>query len=212
MFVVESKGRSGGLALLWNEEDDITIQNYSSHHITAKVLFMVDKYPRKFMGFYGHPDTMKRKETWKILRYLNTIDPMLWVCGGDFNEIITGTKKFGGRGRASYLMKDFKNTLEVCELHYLGYIGPKFTWNNGCKGGEFTKERFDRITATTNWCTMYPKVEINVGEELSSDHCPIHMVFRGNDSCTRRHRVFRYEARWRGGGKMWESGKTSLAS
>ena len=37
-FTVPSLGRSGGLALLWNDEVDLTIQNYSINHIDAHVL------------------------------------------------------------------------------------------------------------------------------------------------------------------------------
>lgn len=35
MFVVEPMGKSRGLALMWKEEDQLEIQNYSRHHINA---------------------------------------------------------------------------------------------------------------------------------------------------------------------------------
>jgi hypothetical protein len=37
VFVVDCKGRSGGLALLWNSEVQVTIQNYSLQHINAPI-------------------------------------------------------------------------------------------------------------------------------------------------------------------------------
>jgi exonuclease III len=37
LFVVECIGKSGGLALLWNDEINVEIQNFSRHHINAKV-------------------------------------------------------------------------------------------------------------------------------------------------------------------------------
>ena len=37
-------------------------------------------------------------------------------------------------------MENFQNTLEACGLSDLGYKGPKYTWNNGRVGAEFTKE------------------------------------------------------------------------
>jgi hypothetical protein len=37
MFVVDYVGRSGGLALLWKEEVELEIQNYSIQHINALV-------------------------------------------------------------------------------------------------------------------------------------------------------------------------------
>lgn len=35
LFVVEPIGRSGGLALIWKEENMLEIQNYSKWHINA---------------------------------------------------------------------------------------------------------------------------------------------------------------------------------
>lgn len=37
LFVVEPIGRSGGLALLWKEEMDLELYNYSRYHINAIV-------------------------------------------------------------------------------------------------------------------------------------------------------------------------------
>jgi hypothetical protein len=37
VFVVDCKGRSGGLALFWKEELQVVIQNYSMRHINGKV-------------------------------------------------------------------------------------------------------------------------------------------------------------------------------
>ena len=34
---VPSKGRSGGLALLWSKEVRLEIQSYSSHHIDVRI-------------------------------------------------------------------------------------------------------------------------------------------------------------------------------
>jgi hypothetical protein len=37
MFMVDSVGRSGGLVLLWKEDVNLNIQNYSRRHINALV-------------------------------------------------------------------------------------------------------------------------------------------------------------------------------
>jgi hypothetical protein len=62
VFVVDSVGRSGGLALFWREEVDVTVQNYSRRHINAVVKFGDCPHLWKFTGFYGHPEPGKRKE------------------------------------------------------------------------------------------------------------------------------------------------------
>ena len=71
----------------------------------------------KFKGFYGHPKPYKCHEAWTLLHHLKTMEPIPWVYGGDFNEILDASKKVGGVGRTPVLMEAFKNTLEVCELH-----------------------------------------------------------------------------------------------
>ena len=96
MFVVDSIGKSGGLALFWTEDAEVEIQNYSHRHINAKVCSSPDKSQWKLTGFYGHPDPSKRMEAWNLLRHIARIEPMPWVCFGDFNEILSADEKYGG--------------------------------------------------------------------------------------------------------------------
>jgi hypothetical protein len=130
MFVVDCVGKSGGLALLWSDETNVEVQNYSRRHINAKVKTAGGRAEWKFMGFYGHPEASKRCEAWGLLRHLSQYTPLSWVCVGDFNEILDLTEKFGGGGRPRGQMEAFKQTLEDCYLYDLGYRGPRFTWNN----------------------------------------------------------------------------------
>jgi exonuclease III len=63
IFVIDSVGRSGGLILLWKNDINIEIQNYSRRHINAIVSMGRDGVKWKFSGIYGNPETAKRKET-----------------------------------------------------------------------------------------------------------------------------------------------------
>lgn len=55
-------GKKGGLALLWNQNVDLEIINYS-HHIHAKISNNGCNHPGSLQGFYGNPDTSKRLES-----------------------------------------------------------------------------------------------------------------------------------------------------
>ena len=90
------------------------------------------------MGFYGHPDTAKRKEAWNFLRHLSLFQPLQWLCIGDFNKIVDLLEKKGKALRSRSQMMAFQGVLEDCGLHDLGYMGLKFTWNNGRFGEHFT--------------------------------------------------------------------------
>ena len=94
-FTAPSVGRSGGLALLWKQEVDMCIQNFSQHHIDAH---MDSTQPRcwRLTGFYGWPKQHRRKESWALLKHLHSLDSLPWLCIGDFNEILTTIEKSGG--------------------------------------------------------------------------------------------------------------------
>ena len=63
MFVVDPIGRSGGLALYWNDVDGLEIQNFSRRHINAIVKNGTSGCSWKLTGFYGHPDWSRRPES-----------------------------------------------------------------------------------------------------------------------------------------------------
>lgn len=196
MFVVDSVGRSGGLALLWSEEVILDIQNYSCRHINAKITSSVDRMERKFMGFYGHPKAHKRHEAWNLLRHLKLMMPTPWICVEDFNEILDLSKKYGGHGHQRHLMEAFQNTFEFCELFELDYRGPRFTWTNGREGLDFTKEKLDRVVANREWCCLYPRVDVLKEVQLHFDHSSMSIFLMGLLHGRRQSRGFRYEAGW----------------
>jgi ribonuclease HI len=196
MLVVDSVGRSGGLALLWGDDIYLDIQNFSHRHISGVIKNLSGGAPWKFTGFYGHPDVSKRVEAWALIKHLAQLDPIPWVCIGDFNEVLTTSEKLGGSGRANSQMVAFRQTLEFCELTDLGYRGPKFTWSNCQEGSNFIKERLDRGVANAEWRDLFPNSAILVEAILCSDHAPLILCLSGLGGRERRRQRFRYEESW----------------
>lgn len=95
-FGVGSVGKSGGLALLWQGEVELEIQNYSRRHINA-IISLNEGTPWKLTIFYGHPDVSKHEEALSRLRVLATLSLEALVVMGDFNEIVDFFEKQGGR-------------------------------------------------------------------------------------------------------------------
>jgi exonuclease III len=89
MFVVDCRGKSGGLILLWKSMALVEIQNFNNNHINAVIKNSLDRVPWKLTGFYGHPEVSMRRHSWALLRHLATINPTPWLCLGDFNEIVS---------------------------------------------------------------------------------------------------------------------------
>lgn len=93
-FVVNSRGRSGGLCLMWKDPVDVTIHSYSQGHIDCMVTLNSKKW--RFTGFYGHPDTRFRNQSWDLLQRLadlRELKDLPWIIGGDFNEITFDSEK-----------------------------------------------------------------------------------------------------------------------
>ena len=82
-FEVPRVGLGGGLALLWHDNVDIDVQISSSHHIDA--LINQNGVVWRFTGFYGHPETLRRGESWDLMRQLHSSYSLPWFLIGDFN-------------------------------------------------------------------------------------------------------------------------------
>jgi hypothetical protein len=131
------------------------------------------------------------------MQHLLTLQPTPWLCMGDFNEILNLSEKWGACTQANGQMEAFRRTLEDCFLCDLGFKGIKYTWRNGRAGGEFTKERLDRVVANTDWRNLWSDVEVLVLANRSSDHHPILMhVNKKEEYAKRRGKPFRIEASW----------------
>ena len=194
-FVVPSKGRSGGLALLWDEEVDLSITSYTRFHIDAQIKSQEGLW--RFTGFYGHPETAKRKGSWALLKYLKEISPLPWVCMGDFNEILSGDEKAGVHQRPQWQMEDFREAIQVCELYDLGFSGPMVTWNNNRDVEGFSGGRLDRGFGNVLWKEMFRNAMIVNIPVSYSDHMAISLALCSNDQARNRApRLFRFEQAW----------------
>ena len=62
-FMVSSEGKSGGLALFWNQGTDISIQGSTKWYIDAIIDSGGTMGRWRFTSFYEQPETSKREET-----------------------------------------------------------------------------------------------------------------------------------------------------
>ncbi|GJM99752.1 hypothetical protein PR202_ga16882 [Eleusine coracana subsp. coracana] len=79
---------------------------------------------------------------------------------GDFNEVLEASEQAGGITRPERQMEGFRNTVEVCGFHGLGYIGSQYTWDNRQDGGRNVKVRLDRGLATSPFLDMFPETNV----------------------------------------------------
>ncbi|XP_042983221.1 uncharacterized protein LOC122312630 [Carya illinoinensis] len=196
-FVVHSVGLSGGIALLWKEEWEVTIINYTRWHISALVKEEVNGQTWQFTGFYGHLETAKRKGSWQLLEILKLPTPMAWLCARDFNEILHQKEKQGAASRPYKQIEDFRRAVKFCGLQELYSLGQCFTWSNNRRGREFTKERIDRAMVNKEWNELFSFGTCTVLAAVRSDHSPLWISKQKEGNAKRKRKVcFRYEVAW----------------
>ncbi|XVE68128.1 hypothetical protein DITRI_Ditri09bG0044700 [Diplodiscus trichospermus] len=82
-----------------------------------------DEASYRVTGFYSHPQTAKRNETWDLLKALKARSFLPCLCLGNFNEIINIDEKRGGKDRPTRQI-EFRNMINDCELKEILVYGP----------------------------------------------------------------------------------------
>ncbi|KAL0302975.1 UNVERIFIED_CONTAM: hypothetical protein Sradi_6165600 [Sesamum radiatum] len=158
-FYVDSKGKSGDLALLWQKSVDVQLQSFSRYHIDVSIQLIESDDWWRFLRIYGEPDSNKLTEFWNLLCRLHRQSIRLWLCAGDFNEILEHSEKESGPMRAEWQIPNFRNYLSSCELHNMGFHNSVFTWCNNQQEPQTVRERLDRVVQLWHGLKFFPKRE-----------------------------------------------------
>lgn len=132
------------MALFWSSRVQLSLVNYSQHHILMWIKDSGDNFLWLLIGLYGELNTNRRQKIWNLLKVLRPRNQSPWLIVGDFNEVLFHHEKSGGKLRPKKQMQDFKDTLDFYNIHDLGYKGDRCTWSNKYETDTFTKERLDR--------------------------------------------------------------------
>ncbi|PPR87553.1 hypothetical protein GOBAR_AA33151 [Gossypium barbadense] len=160
-LAVNSEGRSGGLALMWRDGMNVSVQNYSKHHIDSMVKLENNKEIR-VTGFYGHANLTLRSSSWDILRRVGDSVREEWIVGGDFNAILNDAEKEGGRRGVRAQMNEFKEVMDELALVDIKPDSGWFTWVNNRSGGGLIKERTDRFIGSVSVVENFPFIATKV--------------------------------------------------
>ena len=93
-WVTPQANRLGCLALFWKNSLKVEVSSSSPNHIDA-VLGETQESRYRLTCLYGFADPAKKCDTWALLRHLQASPSLLWVCAGDFNEILWSHEKCG---------------------------------------------------------------------------------------------------------------------
>ena len=93
-LVVESKGRVGGLCILWTNDLFIKEVEFDGNLIAVNIFDSVTNW--LLVCFYGPPYLSKKKKAWGNLFDLLEAHHVPWACIEDFNFIINNEEELGG--------------------------------------------------------------------------------------------------------------------
>jgi hypothetical protein len=124
----------------------------------------------RFTGFYGDPVRCRRKISWELLEYLRREYDLLWLCAGDFNEILNASEKIGGGDREEWKMDGFRDAVEYSRFTDLGFSGLPYTWNNKQQGARNIKVRLDRGLGDDVFMDQFDSTSVRHIQTTESDH------------------------------------------
>ena len=189
MFEVLRRNKAGGLTLFWKEDFNLDVETFSLNHIDTTI-YKNRSNEWRFIGFYDVPNMQKRHKSWAKLRNLKSMGTSPWLCAKNFNEITRQSEKIGGRTRPHSQMQLFRDALDDCSFMDLGYVGFPYTWHNHF--ADYTIfERLDRVVATNDWFTMFPRTKFHHLDLTTSNHKPLWITPEGMDS--NFHKPFRFK-------------------
>nr|POF17280.1 hypothetical protein CFP56_18392 [Quercus suber] len=171
---------------------DIDVDSTSLNHIDV-IINKGKEDAWRFTGIYGHLESSRKNETWEMIRGLSRKFSLLWLCAGDFNEILKSHKKMGGAPRRESEMRAFRNMVDECELVNLWYTGLKFTWK-GTRPCGTVLERLDRAFANSLWLELNLAIRVQHFRAHLPDHNPI--LIRPEGIVPHRNRPFRFKKLW----------------
>ena len=190
-WVTPKINRLGCLALFWKNSLKIEVISSLLNHIDAVIEGSLEN-KRRFTSIYGFADPAKKCDTWALLRRLHR-NSLLWLCTGDFNEILWSHEKCGLSPRGESPIKDFRDVLNEAGLKDLGYVGKKFTWK-GHRHGGFVLEHLDRAVANNQWLSQNPGSKVQHLHSNSSDHQAI--IVKPEGINPKPKRSFKFEQMW----------------
>ncbi|XP_075658876.1 uncharacterized protein LOC142628717 [Castanea sativa] len=136
MIVTETRvgdtvGYVGGIWQLWNSEAvEFTHLSSMEQEIHALVKLSCSNFSWIISAIYASPRLAKRRILWHNLSLVNATYNLPWIMLGDFNEVLSGEEKLGGRPVNAYRARLFQDCINKCGFMDIGFSGPRFMWSN----------------------------------------------------------------------------------
>lgn len=105
------------------------------------------------------------------MHFLSVQSDSLWLCAGDFNEILEASEQFAGVQRPERQMDGFQDVVSACGFYDLGFFGLPYTWDNRQQGVDNIKVCLGRAFANPAFTDLFGNITIYHVQTTESDHC-----------------------------------------
>ncbi|XP_073363322.1 uncharacterized protein [Aegilops tauschii subsp. strangulata] len=194
---VSSDGLSGGLALYWDENLQVTVLDSCARYIDVRIVDGANDKTWRTTFVYGEPRVEHRHRMWSALSNLRAVSSDPWLVCGDFNEAMWQHEHFSRSQCPENQMLLFRDCLETCKLMDLGFSGAPFTYDNGQMGERNVRVRLDRACADEALRDLFPFAQVTRLATSCSDHAPL-MIRLAHEEPMRTKISPRYEIMWEG--------------
>lgn len=191
---VPSRGKSGGLLLIWRQCIKIQVIVAHDNYINSLVFDELFEEPWQMTTVYGPPIPQQRPFFWDCMDTIGNSFNGAWMMIGDFNAVLSSADKVGGKPVASSSNGGFRRMIDDNGLIDLGFDGYAYTWNNRRGGLANIQERLDRGFANAQWKLQFPNAYISHLTAHSSDHKPL--LINMSSSHDNLPRPFKFESMW----------------
>lgn len=191
-FIVDVRGQSSGIWLLWNSEVwKVEVLGSSSQLIHMKVAFKHNS-PCFLTTCYGSLHYVQRQDLWRQLRDIHVDLSGPWAIMGDLNATLSPNERSGPPFASPLRPKSgLANAINLCNLIDAGYVGDPFTWEI-----DGTRKRLDCMLVNLDWRIRFNEVEVHHLPFYKSDHHPLLIKFEAISTINRHRRPFRFEVAW----------------
>ncbi|XP_048605045.1 uncharacterized protein LOC106399030 [Brassica napus] len=197
LVTVDPIGRSGGLALYYNNEFEVTISYTSNRMIDVEAVALGRRVYITFV--YGDPVQELREHIWERLTRFGLARSEPWFVIGDLNEITGNHEKDGGAMRNPDSFVPFNTMIRNSGLLEFLARGNKLSWQGRRGkgvGAVMVRCRLDQALANEEWHTLFPCSYTEYLRMVASDHRPV--VAYLEDKVVRRKGQFKFDKRWIG--------------
>lgn len=131
-FFLSGYPTNNAIWFFWNSDVQVHLVSIAIQSIT--MILRISYGPDiKLSIIYAKCTRLERQTRWTELRDASSTT-MPWLLGGDFNTILSSSKKKGSVPADPRSMLDFLNFLIEVGLTDLGFEGSQFTWSNHQSG------------------------------------------------------------------------------